>query len=113
TERSRVLYLSPFLRSSVCDVVPFPPPPSVISSQNTIFAASWTSRGRLFWLVTFPKFAFVGSVFASLNTTAFVAFRISTLNCARTLPVIGTCLTIDRSHRLRNGLRRPSMRDGK
>src|SRR5262249_54535124 len=35
-------------------------------TQNTIFAASWISRGRLFWLVTFPKFAFVGSVFASL-----------------------------------------------
>src|SRR5262249_12842256 len=96
----------PFVVLSCC----LRPPPL---TQNTIFAASWTSRGRLFWLVTFPKFAFVGSVFASLKTTPLVALRISTLNCARTFPLIGTCLTIDRSHRFRNGLRRPATRDGK
>ena len=68
------------------------------------------SRGRLVWLVTLPKSALVGSVFGFVNTARLKALRSSILNCPRTRPVGGTCLTIEISHRFRYGLRgrRPS-----
>ena len=53
------------------------------------------SRGRLFWLVTLPKSAAVGSVPGLLKTGWLNAFRNSTLNCART-PSVDRHLLHDR-----------------
>ena len=51
-------------------------------AQNTIFIASWMSRGRFVWLVTLPKSALVGSVFGFAYTARLKALSSSIWNCA-------------------------------
>ena len=73
---------------------------------QTILNPSWMSRGRLFWLVTLPKLALVGSVFGVVEDDDVERVQELDVELRRGRGRrIGTCLTIEMSHSFRNGLR--------